>query len=95
MALRKRMSTEEHEAVARRLLAVISEMEEVGKVILHPYGASSRLGKRDERFFTTGARSQWQEFRSRLDDAWYREWHERNGVRNPYYANVPGRSSVR
>ena len=87
MALKKRMTAEEHETIGKRLLTVADEMEDIGKLLLQTYGVSSTLGKSGERFYVTGGHNQLQELRSLLDDAWYQEGHERTGARNPYYGD--------
>jgi len=82
--LKKRMSATEHWEVARRLLSAIQEAGALGEELVRIYGTSSRIGKIAERLFMTGSRSDLQELRSRLDNAWYAEQHDRTET-NPYY----------
>ena len=84
MALKKYMTPEEHNDVAHRLRSIIREMEELGKLAMHTYGASSRIGKLGERLFTTGNNSALQKLRSLFDDCFYQEGYGR-AAWSPYY----------
>jgi hypothetical protein len=81
---KNRMSATEHRAVARELLRIIHELGVLGEGLVAANGLSSPIGKMATRLFATGFRSDLQELRSRLDDAWYREGHDRT-EKNPYY----------
>ena len=91
MRAKKRMSLEEHEAVARRLHRAMAELEAVGKILLPAYGASTRLGALGVRLFATAGRTTAFDVLTLLDRAWDAEGHGREGGRrNPYcgdYAN--------